>query len=605
MFIRTIKKRNKYSPKVFEYQYLCDSLRTDKGPRQRFLLNLGKLDLSQEEWPFLAKRIDEILRGQEKLFAGKPEIDRLANDYAQKFLRKYEVEYDDSGGDHYENVDVDSVAHGKNRSAGAEHICLSYLKKLRLDQYLLDCGLTPREAEVAVLLIVGRLVSPGSERHTRQWAQNISALDELLETDFRQLSLNSLYHASDLLYDNKEIIESRLSGREKELFGLDEKIVLYDLTNTYFEGRAAANSKAKFGRSKDKRSDCRLLTLGLILDGDGFPKKSKIFSGNQSEPGTLKDMLKGLGESDNDKNGDSKRKTVVLDAGIGTEENLAELKDEYDYICVSRKKMEPPLDSEDFIVIKQTKENRVEAKRVSADGEVFLYCKSDLKAKKEKAMQTRLEQLFEERLRQIRQSLRKKGGVKRYDKVMVRIGRLREKYKSINRYYDIDVAEENGLAIDINWSYVKEQSDQRFSGGYYLRTNRADLSEKEIWNIYTMLNEVEDGFRALKSELNLRPIFHKKENRSDAHLFIAVLAYHILRSVQTRLKRLGLNYRWATIRKLMQTHQRSTIRFNTKDGKTIHIRKCSEPESFHRRIYDALQLEYTPCKAKKTTFENT
>jgi transposase len=165
---------------------------------------------------------------------------------------------------------------------------------------------------------------------------------------------------------------------------------------------------------------------------------------------------------------------------------------------------------------------------MTQDGEVFLYCKSELKAKKEGAIQSRLEQFFEEGLEQIKSSLNKKGGTKKYDKVLERIGRLREKYKKINRFYEITVSEKNGRATDITWNYVKEQSNENFSGTYYLRTNRTDLSEKQIWQLYTMLTELEDGFRTLKSELNLCPIYHKKENRGDAHIFIDVLAYHIL-----------------------------------------------------------------------------
>lgn len=330
----------------------------------------------------------------------------------------------------------------------------------------------------------------------------------------------------------------------------------------------------------------------------GFPKTSKIFAGNQSEPLTLTEMLKEL--KVNASAYKTHRPTVVLDAGIASEKNLAQIKGKYDYICVSRRKIDLRSSSEDFIVIKQSKDNKVEVKRIDQDGEVYLYCKSKLKAQKERGMQSRLEQLFKEGILEIKASLDKKGGTKKYNKVLERIGRLREKYKKINRFYEIYVSEQNGLATNITWNYVKERSDENFSGTYYLRTNRTDLSEKQIWQLYSMLTELEDGFRTLKSELSLRPIYQKKGNRSDAHIFIAVLAYHILRSIQLRLIKMGYNYRWATIRKLLNTHQRSTIRLNTKDGKTIHLRKCSEPESFHKQIYDALQLEYTPCKTRKT-----
>jgi transposase len=446
-----------------------------------------------------------------------------------------------------------------------------------------------------MLLIIGRLVHPGSERHLHRWAQYLSGLDELIKTDFTHLSLNSLYKVTDLLYEHKTEIEKHLRARENDLFSLNETIILYDLTNTYFEGRAASNSKAKFGRSKEKRSDCKLLTLGLVIDSEGFPKTSQVFEGNQSEPETLLKMVEALHQKDPTR---TEKPTIVLDAGIATDDNLNLLKEHYHYIAVSRKKIDPP-DSDDFIIIKETKQNKVEAKRISVDDEIFLYCKSNLKRQKEQSMQSRLEQNFQEQLSHLSKSIYKKGCTKRYDKVLLRIGRLKEKYKQIARFYQIQVEEKDGLACRITWEYLKEQSDQRFSGAYFLRTDRFDLSEKLIWSIYIMLTQLEDALRILKSELLLRPVFHQKENRSDAHIFITLLAYHLLHSIRSCLRQKNVHMSWQLIRDRMSTHCRLTNRIKTIDGDTLFIRKCSEPEDFHKTIYDALRLDYIPCKTKK------
>ena len=532
-------------------------------------------------------------------------MERLATQYAQELLRKSEVEYSPSDRGNYQSVDLDSLGNSRVRTVGAEHVSLSYFRRLGLDTLLRECGFSKRAVQVATLLVIGRLVSPGSERHTHRWAQNISALDELLGTDFSHLSLNTLYSVSKKILEAKDVIESHLRSREHDLFGLEENIVLYDLTNTFLEGRAAKNPKAKFGRSKEKRSDCRLLTLGLVIDGHGFPKTSKVFKGNQSEPKTLLEMINALREADpNEAQVDpiSKKPTVVIDAGIATEENLKQLKPYYHYICVSRKKMKPP-ESDDFILIKEDKKNSVQAQKMICNGEVFLYCKSPLKEKKEKAMQTRLEQLFEDQLQHIAESIHKKGCTKKYQKVCERIGRLKEKYVRIAQFYVISVEDNNGLADKITWSYVKEESDQKFSGSYYLRTDRTDLTEEKIWSIYSMLTELEEAFRSLKSELCLRPIRHQKEIPSDAHIFIAVCAYHILHSVRTKLKQTGINYRWETVRELLWTHTRGTTRLKTQAEKTIYIRKCSELEAFHTTIYDALNLEHVPCRPKRVAIE--
>ncbi len=569
---------------------------------------------TKDKWPSLVKRIQAIIGGQQSFIEPSPEVEKLAQKFAQEFICKHAVENEQA--EHtktFEAVDLNSLQNHQVRPIGGEHLGFSFFKKLRLHQCLKSCGFSKRQIEVAMLLIIGRLVHPGSEMHLYRWAQHLSGLDELIGTDFQRLSPNSLYKVGDLLYEHKDEIEAHLRVRENDLFSLKETIILYDMTNTYFEGQAARNPKARFGRSKEKRSDCRLLTLGLVIDGQGFPKTSQVFAGNQSEPVTLLQMVNALRQKDPtlrhfdraqykqaQDTADNCKPTVVIDAGIATEDNLKELKGHCHYIAVSRKKMAVP-DADDCIVIKETKQNKVEAKRIAGDDEVVLYCKSNLKQKKEHSMQGRLRQNFEEQLAHLAKSIHKKGCTKRYGKVLERLGRLKEKYKQIARFYEIHVEERDGLASRIYWKYLKEQADQRFSGAYFLRTDRFDLSEKEIWSIYIMLTQLEDAFRTLKTDLQLRPIFHQKEKRSDAHIFITLLAYHLLHSIRTSLKQGGMNMSWRQIRDRMAMHCRVTNRINTQKGQLLFIRKCTEPEDFHKTIYDMLAIERAPCKTKKYT----
>jgi len=599
MFIKTVKKKNRYSSKVFEYQQLVESIRTENGPRHKLLLNLGQLNLPKAKWSHLAKCIESFISCQESFIGVDSEIEVLASTYAEKFIQKNLIETDESV---CEPVFIESIKNRRIRTLGTEYICYSFFRKLELDKCLAACDFKKRQLEIAILLIIGRLVSPGSERHIHYWGQKKSALDELMHTDFSSLSLNSLYKICDKLLSNKSDIESRLREKECDLFNLDEKIILYDLTNTYFEGTADLNSKAKFGNSKEKRKDCRLLTLGLVIDSKGFPKTSEVFAGNQSEPQTLLEMVDTLTKKEFIyKDRDGTKPTVVIDAGLATEKNLQELKKDYHYIAVSRKKIEQPQSSDDFVLIKEDSKNKIEVQRMSSDGEIFLFCKSKQKAKKEKSIQSRYRQYFEEHLSNISQSIHKKGCRKKYEKVIERIGRLKEKYSRISRFYEIEVEEKDGKADVINWKYLQDKSDQHFSGNYYLRTDRTDLTEKQIWDIYVMLKELEDTFRTMKSDLNLRPIFHQKETRSDAHIFITVIGYHILHSIRTRLKEVGLHLSWSEIRKRLSTHCRVTNQMKTKNGKTVFIRQCSEPENVHRSIYDALKLKNIPCKQKKRT----
>ena len=592
MFIRTVTKSNGHGSNIYQCHQLVESIRTETGVQQKLLLSLGRLNLPKEKWPRLVARIKAIVQNQETLFAPDKQIEELAQRYAQQFIEKHS---NDNGIADYQTVNIQSLKNHRVRNIGGEYLGVTFFNKLQLAECLKDCGFTQRQIEIAILLIIGRLVHPSSERHLHDWAQNISGLDELIKTDYSQLSLNSLYHVSDLLNEHKAAIEAHLRRRENDLFSLDETIILYDLSNTYFEGRAASNAKAKFGHSKEKRSDCKLVTLGLVIDGQGFPKTSRVFTGNQSEPETLLDMVKTLRQQDPTT---TRKPTIVIDAGIVTEDNLKELKEHYHYIAVSRKKIKPPA-SDDCIVIKETNHNKVEAKRISGDDEIFLYCKSKMKQQKECAMQGRLKQYFEEQLAHIANSIHKKGCTKRYDKILERIGRLKEKYKLIARFYQIHVEEKDALAIRVTWKYLQEQSDQRFSGTYFLRTNRFDLSEQEIWSIYIMLTQIEDSFRTLKTDLELRPVFHQKEIRCDAHIFITLLAYHLLHSIRNNLKEKGIHLSWCKIRDRMSTHCRLTNRLKTKDGDMLFIRKCSEPEDFHKTIYDALLLDRRPCKTKK------
>jgi transposase len=591
MYIRTVYKKNKDGSAKYECHQLVESNRTEKGVRQRLLLSLGRLSIDKEKHHALSKRIEAIIQGQETFIKAEPEIERLAQRIAQQFIEKQVIE---TAPNQFESVDIRTLQNHRVRHIGGEYLGLSFFNELHLGEYLKTCGFSKRQIQTAMLLIIGRLLHPGSERHLHRWAQHLSGLDELIGTDFTHLSLNSLYKVTDLLYANKEGVEAHLRTRENDLFSLDETIILYDLTNTYFEGQALGNPKAKFGRSKEKRSDCRLLTLGLVIDGAGFPKTSHVFSGNQSEPKTLIEMVNALRQKDPTTN---QKPTVVIDAGLATEDNLKELRKHYHYIAVSRKKIDSP-DSDDLILIKETKQNKVEIKRIDGQEEIMLYCRSTLKQKKERSMQSRLEQDFEEQLTRIAKSIHKKGCTKRWDKVVERIGRLKEKYKQIARFYQIHVEERDRMAIRVTWEYLKKQSDQRFSGAYFLRTDRLDLSEEKMWSIYVMLTQVEDAFRTLKSDLLMRPVFHQKENRSDAHIFITLLAYHLLHSIRTSLKQSGITTSWQIIRDRMATHCRVTNRIKTKQGHTLFIRKCTEPEDFHKRFYDALSIDHTPCKTK-------
>ena len=608
MFIRRVPHKNKKNHKEYCTYKLVESIRTERGPRQRDVLNLGvDFHLPREQWKDLANCVEEILTGQKSLINYPKTIRTLARRYARRIIREQapvNSEGEDTAPD-YATIDLNSVENEEARTVGAEYVVYQTVRELEIDRKLKELGLNKHQIAAALGVIAGRMIAPGSERSTHHWLQNLSALDELMGVDFSNLSLDRVYKVSDQLLKHKDPLEDHLRRTEGLLFALEDKIILYDLTNTFFEGSGKYNPKARYGgNSKEKRSDCPLVTLGLVLDMHGFPKKSRIFEGNVSEPKTLETMIKGLaGKAINE---DSLFKpTIVLDAGIATEDNIKWLKGKpYHYIVVSRKKNKaiPP----DVTMIAVKEDDRTNtifvqaglAKNQETD-ELELYCHSMDKERKEESIKTKFQQRFEAELLKARKALHLRNGTKRYDKVVERIGRLKERFKLVSHHYNVSIEQdtETDKAKNITWSRKKTE---KTSGIYCLRTDRKDLNEQQIWDIYTMLTDIEDAFRCMKSELGLRPIYHQKEVRCDGHIFITLLAYHLLHTIRFHLRQKGVRFCWTTIRKQLSTQVRVSTRMKRKDGKMIHIRKSSKAETSHQVIYDALNLPYQPGKTVKT-----
>ena len=231
--------------------------------------------------------------------------------------------------------------------------------------------------------------------------------------------------------------------------------------------------------------------------------------------------------------------------------------------------------------------------------ELELYCHSIDKEKKEESIKNKFQQRFEAELLKAHNALQLKNGTKRYDKVVERIGRLKERFKLVSHQYQVTIEKDSQTdkAKNITWSVKKTE---KTSGIYCLRTNRKDLNEQQIWDIYTMLTDIEDAFRCMKSELGLRPIYHQKEARCDGHIFITVIAYHLLHTIRFKLRQRGVRFCWATIRKQLSTQVRITTTMKREDNIVIHIRKSSKAEPPHQVIYDALNLAHQPGRIVKT-----
>ena len=601
MYIRKTKiKSNKAGSEDYFTFRLVFSERIADKVKQRTLLNLGSnFSLPKDQWHSLTDRIDQILSGQQSLLSEPELIESLAQQYAAQIVAKNPVFSDnlDTRLEDFQEVDVDSIEMVRPRSVGVENVALNILEELQLPQTLKMAGFNGPQCSDALGIIIGRMAVPDSESGTRRWLREHSALGELLDVNFEgELSNNRLYRISDYLVKNREIIENALFSRIETLFNIESTVTLYDLTNTYFEGVMAANQKAKNGRSKEKRSDCPLITLGLVLDGSGFVLRSKAFAGNVAESNTLKEMLDGL-----------KAPTgalVIMDAGIATEANISWLiEHNYRYLVVSRERNRQ-FDEELAISTTTASSKTIQIQRVVSDDkkEVRLYCYSKEREAKEAAINKQFSDRFESELQKISDGLSKPRSEKRKDKLLERIGRLKQKSKGIGRHYKIEMTtDENGKNVtSLKWEREPiDGSRMTHPGVYCLRTNELEMDEATLWRTYSTLTDLEAVFRSMKSELGLRPVYHHNVERVEGHLFITVLAYQAVQAIRNKLKAHEIHDSWSSLRKTLSSQQRITVTFKQRDGRTLHVRKATKPEPKLQKIYDILNVSPSPGGIQK------
>lgn len=392
-----------------------------------------------------------------------------------------------------------------------------------------ECGFSEAQSNLAMVHIASRASYPASEHKTAQWIRDNSAVASLFNYPIDKINRFKLYAASNNLYKNKTQIEKHLSIKTNELFDLQDKIIFYDLTNTYFEGRKDGSNIAKFAKSKEKRSDARIVALAAEINAEGFLKYSRIYQGNISDCKTLNKTIENLSTHTSTS---GRKPVVVMDAGIITESNTEMLKSKgYDYICVTRTKLKEykQIDNNRKDTIIQDKnDNPITLRMIKKQGcdDTCMYVRSQQKAVKESSMSDHFSQRYEEDIENIKSALSKKGGTKKLEKVWERIGRLKERYPTANKHYTITVVpdDENKNAIDIQWmkNTIKPKEN---AGVYFIRTSIKKTDEETLWTIYNTLTEIEATFRTLKTDLALRPVYHKYDENIESHLFLGLVTY--------------------------------------------------------------------------------
>ncbi len=610
MYIKAIRKYCQVERATHTYFRLSESYRDQNGfPRQRMILGLGRLpelpDFDQKV--HFLERLNELIKGKPTLFGTSKDetIEQLAQHYYLELRKKKKIDrVSDVTGD-FDTVNLNTLKNKNIREVGAESLCYQALQQLKIDSYLKSRGWDEDQINLAATHIISRAVYPASEYKTVSWITENSAVCELTGYNVEKVTKDKLYEISKKLYKEKSGLENHLSKCTNDLFKLEDKIILYDLTNTYFEGRMKDSKIAKFGRSKEKRSDAKLIVLAVIISAEGFLKYSDIFEGNTSDCSTLKTVIEKL----NQKAGYTNQKPIiVMDAGIATEANIQYLKEEkYDYVCVSRsnlKQYKADTDSRP-VQIYDKKKQPIELLnvRIENDTDNYLWVKSEAKALKENSMYNQFAQRFEEGICGIQNGISSKGGTKKTDKVWERIGRLKEKYGSVHQYYEITVQDNGkGTATGLVFEKKAEAPMEGKAGIYFLRTSLNGKDEQTLWLIYNVLREIEYTFRVLKTDLDLRPIYHKTDNASMAHLQLGLLAYWIVSTIRYQLKLHKINHSWSEIVRIMNTQKSVTTTVENIKGETIQIRQCSEPSVQVKEICSRLKYDTIPLARKKSVW---
>ena len=556
-------------------------------------------DVTSEQLNKIAKQLTEKYEHKQPLFEPEadPVVKKYVDDLWQRIVASKKLDIV-SAGKLSRMVNADTLQHSNVREVGAEHICHQAWEKLQLTPLLLSAGFTQEQAVLAATQVISRAVYPASELKTTGWTKDNSAVCELTGCDMEKLTKDKLYQSALHLYEVKDRLEKHLSGRTNELFDLEDKIILYDLTNTYFEGEKRNSKLAKYGRSKEKRNDAKLVVLALVANVEGFIKYSSVLEGNIADCNTLSAMIGKLAGHTV-----GAPAVVVLDAGIATEENLALIeKKGYKYLCVSRSRLKDYQAVPDRLTVlldtKSKQTIRLKSVVTPKNTDYYLEVKSPAKEMKEAGMKLQFENRFEEELQKIHTSIHSKGGVKKSDKVHQRIGRAKEKYPSVQQYYTIEVMEDEKTktVTEITWKKDEAKHDDKTEslGIYFLRTNLNVKDEVIVWNIYNTIREIENVFRTLKTDLDLRPIYHKRDDATMAHLHLGILAYWLVNTIRYQLKNNGINSRWTEIVRIGNTQKVITTSGTNTYDKVITVRKCSLPDENLKRIYDILKMNHKP-----------
>lgn len=605
MYLR--KNTRIYKGKTYTNYLLVESIHTPKGPRQKVVCSLGDLSpRPRAQWLKLAHKVESALAGQPSLLAEQdPElkkiVDKVRKRQPQAPWRKVPEESREA--DDLVRVHTERVTTEGHREAGPVHVGYQFWVRLGLEEILAGIGMSERVRKLSCAMVMNRLIYPCSEHAMAGWIRR-SALEDILREPWTQLAEDSLYRNLDRLYPNRATVESALVEKERSLFNLDQTVFLYDLTSTYFEGQALSNPKARRGYSRDRRPDCKQVVVGLVVNRDGFPIAHEIFEGNTQDRETLGQILDLLEKRVGFKEG----QTVVVDRGMAYEENLEEIRSRKLCYLVASRQSERDRWLADFEeeggfaeVLRsrslRQKKSTVRVKRKRLGGETYVLCISSDRTEKDRAIREKQEQRLLVDLARLEKRIRE-GRLVRERAIGEAIGRLKERYPRVARYYRMNYdAQSKRFVYEVDED--KRVKAEKLDGSYLLKTDREDFSAEEAWRIYMLLTRAEAAFQAMKTPLAERPIFHQLGRRVETHIFLCVLAYHLLVAIEKTMLDKGIHTSWGTVREKLKTHQICTVVLPTDQGAVLRIRKASTPEPEHGELYNLLGVPAEIIHPKK------
>ena len=622
---------------------LLESFRNDEGkPRHRVVVSLGDGQIPEADRALVAKLVAQRLYGQAELFPETKcsEVLNWVDGIAKRVEREGRWKplspganpvADEAQGLVIDGVLVDKVTHTHTTPLGPSLLAWEAWNRLDMPNTLEALGFSPSQAQTAAVSVINRLVDPGSELALVDWLPD-SSLPELMGMEMTQAGKDRFYRMSDQLMKHREALETHLRDMQGKIFEVDRTVLLYDLTNSYFEGEALGNPKAKRGKSKEKRNDCPQVVLGMVFDQRSFELAHRVFAGNLSDGKSLVDMIEEMEKIDprDPLISKGRRSMVLLDGGIATRDNLALLQEKqirylvndsrrgrktYQKEFAQQDQFAPIADRQSKSAVKvrkmvdplwtpepepaegQAQESgpslKAPGKRTSpSQPDTLVLCWSEGREEKETAIRSSAEVKYLAALEKLGQRV-EKGKLKEKAKIQRAIGRLQQQHSRIQRFYQVDLKEE-AAGHRLAWSRTDApyQADDDLMGCYVLRTNAGQDSAQDIWNTYMTLSRAEEGFRTLKGELGLRPNYHQIEGRVEGRIWITILAYHLLSWIRESLRDHGDHRSWGTIRRIMQTHCYTTIVLPTKGGNLYRIRKAGEPDELQKVIYHSLKVDW-------------